>query len=355
MEERKKERKKYGVLLNNTYNIGDDLQSVASARFLPTIDYWAFKEQLSAFKSEEGEKVKFILNSWYMWRSDNFPPSGDIDPLPISMHFADSCRKNVLTKKTKEWMLAHGPIGCRDVSTKEWLEENGIPAYFSGCLTLTLQENAELRKNSSWGGYILCLNVSPEVVETIKKRTNRPVFAMDKNLTSYFYAKDRIDISKMYLYLYHQAAAVVTGNMHCAMPSLAVNTPVCLLTSENKGPDVDGRFSGSIDFFHHYTTEEFLANDVYDFNNPPVNSMKHLETREKLIQTCVAFTGYNHEGPTLPSDFDPSFELMKLLNFCRWDYKKTEKAIICHPDKTRLLKLYIKQLLGKDKHDLIQY
>ncbi len=346
---------KFGVLLNNTYNIGDDLQSIASMHFLPTVDYFPFKEQLNTFKTENGDKAKTILNSWYMWKFKNFPPSEDIDPLCISMHFAECCRKKILTKKTKEWFKEHGPVGCRDMDTRDWLLSNGVDAYFSGCLTLTLNENPKLRENSIWGGYILCVDVSNEVVETVKKRTNRPVYVIGKNIFSSFYAKDRLEISKMYLYLYHQAAAVVTGNMHASMPSLAVNTPVCLLTAENKGPDVQKRFSGLIDFLNHYTTEEFLANDIYDFNNPPKNPMKHLECRQALIERCKAFTGYYNEGPTLPDDFNPAMQLMNLLKFCSWKGDKDIKGMVCIPWRKRILKAAILRYLGKDKHDLIKY
>ncbi len=257
---------KYCALLNNTFNIGDDLQSVAAMRFLPTIDYYAFKEKLSLFKCDDTEKPKIILNSWYMWKTKNFPPSSDLDPLLISMHFSEQCRKKILTHQTKEWMKKHGPVGCRDIDTQNWLLENGIDAYFSGCLTLTLTENPNLRNKN---GFILCIDVSDKVVETIKKRTNKQVRVLSKNIFGAFSAKSRLEISKMFIYLYHQASVVVTGNMHTSLPSLAINTPVCLLTDENGGPDVAKRFSGLIDFFNHYTTKEFIENDVYDLNTPP--------------------------------------------------------------------------------------
>ena len=155
--------------------------------------------------------------------------------------------------------------------------------------------------------------------------------------------------------MYHQAAAVVTGNMHASMPSLAVNTPVCLLTDENKGPDVQKRFSGLIDFLNHYTTEEFLASDVYDFDNPPKNPMKHLECREKLIERCREFTGYYNDKPTLEDDFNPGLELMRLLQFCSWKHDKEYKGMIAIPPRRRILKAAILRYLGKDKHDIIQY
>lgn len=186
---------RYCALLNNTYNVGDDIQTVAQMRFLPQVDCYAFKERLRqgvVEKRESNEKAKVILNAWYMWNPKGFPPSDELDPLPIAMHFSEACRKKLLTAETKNWMLQHGPIGCRDHDSKEWLEKNGIPAYFSGCLTLTLTENPKLRQNSSFGGYILCVDVSPQVVETVRKRTKRPVYVISKNTVGSFTAKDRL-------------------------------------------------------------------------------------------------------------------------------------------------------------------
>lgn len=49
---------KYGLLLNHTYNIGDDLRPVASARFLPQIDDYMFKEQLDSFENKKRKADK---------------------------------------------------------------------------------------------------------------------------------------------------------------------------------------------------------------------------------------------------------------------------------------------------------
>jgi hypothetical protein len=354
---------KYGILLNNTFNIGDDLQSVASSHFLPSIDYYPFKEQLSSFRSENHEKVKVIMNSWYMWRPDHMPASDDIDPLLISMCFARQCRDKLLTKETKSWLIKYGPVGCRDNDTKDWLISNDVPAYFSGCLTLTLNENKNLRQNNDWGGYILCVDVSEDVVNAIKKRTDRPVFTLSKWIFSNFYAIDKIEISKIYLYMFHQAAAVVTGNMHTSLPSLAINTPVCLLSSENNVSanrgnqfNANNRFDGLLDFFHHFDTDEFLSDPtVYDFNNPPQNPMTHLNCRNDLISRCKSFTGFYDESPTLSDSFNPSFELLKMLQFSKWTSETDYKGLVSIPNKRKILSTAIKRFMGKDKHDLIHY
>jgi hypothetical protein len=37
-----------------------------------------------------------------------------------------------------EYLRRYGPVGCRDLATLSFLKEHDVPAYFSGCLTLTL-------------------------------------------------------------------------------------------------------------------------------------------------------------------------------------------------------------------------
>ena len=60
---------KYGILLNNrTDNIGDDIQSYAACRFLPSIDYYVDRENLDTFGyGEIEEPVTVIMNAWYMY------------------------------------------------------------------------------------------------------------------------------------------------------------------------------------------------------------------------------------------------------------------------------------------------
>lgn len=107
---------KYGALKFNSTNIGDEIQSIAAQRFLPQVDYYIFRDHLNKFSSDE--KVKLIMNSWYTWKPRNFPPSECIDPLLISMFINPDCREKILTKDTIAYLKKYGPVGCRDLSTK---------------------------------------------------------------------------------------------------------------------------------------------------------------------------------------------------------------------------------------------
>ena len=79
----------YGILKYSSQNIGDEIQSVAAMRFLPKIDYYCHRERLDQFhlpEEQAGQKLKLIMNAWWMWQPKHFPPSEDIDPLLVSMH-----------------------------------------------------------------------------------------------------------------------------------------------------------------------------------------------------------------------------------------------------------------------------
>ena len=67
---------KYGIIVfKETTNIGDDIQSYAAMKQLPRVDYFIERESLNEFISNDNEKVKTIMNGWYMHNRFCFPPS----------------------------------------------------------------------------------------------------------------------------------------------------------------------------------------------------------------------------------------------------------------------------------------
>lgn len=120
--------------IGKTKNIGDYIQILATRQFYDNIDGYIEKEELSQYG---GGKCKAIINGWFMWKPDKgWPPSEEIEPLLISIHFSPLIINEILSKK--EYLMKHSPIGCRDFFTLNALREAGINSYFSGCLTLTL-------------------------------------------------------------------------------------------------------------------------------------------------------------------------------------------------------------------------
>ena len=280
---------RFGCLKTTPVNIGEEVQEIAAMRFLPQIDEWVHREHINTFVSKDKQPIKLLMNAWWMYHPKRFLPSAYINPLLISMYFRKEMREKFLTPKVKKYFMEHGPVGCRDTNTYEWLKANNVPAYFSGCLTLTLQRNNMPRKD-----YILCVDMPKEVVEEVKKRTKRPVYEIPVDLSQYYTFEERLEISKLYLLSYQNAHCVLSSRLHVLLPCLAFETPVLRIVSGKYERDIEGRFSGYEDFVHTAQLEEFLQNkDVYDFDNPPKNPDNYLKLREDLIRACSEFTGCN--------------------------------------------------------------
>jgi hypothetical protein len=136
------EKYKFGVMIYNKgflkewQNIGDYIQSIAASAFFEKIDCYLERENLDNYNSPE--KIKIILNGWFMHSSDNWPPSDNLIPLFVSFHVTESAMLKMLSAEGIAYLKRHEPIGCRDYGTKKHLSKYGINAYFSGCLTLTL-------------------------------------------------------------------------------------------------------------------------------------------------------------------------------------------------------------------------
>ncbi len=335
---------KFGVLKFSSYNIGDEIQSVAAMQFLPQVDYYIHREDIDKFRSE-GDKVKLIMNAWWMWRPDHFPPSKDIEPLLISMHISETIRNRFLENGVKEYLIQNGPVGCRDLGTLQYLQENNVPAYFSGCLTLTLQGNKEMKQNRK--DYILCIDTPVEIVEEVRRRTNRPVYDLTNMFTVSLSSTQRIELAKIVLSLYHNAHCVITSRLHVSLPCLAFDTPVLFLSLKNMNK---GRFGGLSSLLHESSDEEFIRNkEIYNVDNPPANPQKYCELRDNLIQRCSDFTGYYSPHSIFEDDFEPLIMLIKLLKYDRDNIKRT----LWFAERDDLLDiLYAKQIKRTSKHDL---
>lgn len=340
---------KYGVLITSSLNIGDEIQSTAAMRFLPQIDEYVHRENIKYFKPKDTQYLtKVIMNAWWMWKHKNFPPSKYIKPLLISMYIRDKIRKRFLTKEVKEYLIKYGPVGCRDLSTCKYLEENNIPAYFSGCLTLTLQRNPEIERED----YILCVDVSPEIEECIKQRTKRTVVNISPLLSPYFLPKQRLQVAKLYLRLLHNAHCVVSTRLHAILPSLALETPVLRIIPSGYEMDIKGRIAGMENLVKEIAESDFIKTpDFYDFDKPPENYKNHLILRENLIDKCKEFTGYDCEKPTLDKDCNPLLEMFQLVQYSQ---EQTQR-LLYFPHNTDLIKaLYNRIILGINRHNFLE-
>jgi len=158
---------KFGLMkYSYTTNLGNEIQSIAARQFLPQIDSYIEHEKLNLFESPE--KVKMIMNGWYMDCVESWPPSEDIEPLLISMHFNTSfnnTKEVIANPESRDFFSSYGPVGCRDISTLNLLNELDIDAYYSGDLTLTLNGR---NQNPTQKYIVVCSHKSDEIIDFLR-------------------------------------------------------------------------------------------------------------------------------------------------------------------------------------------
>ena len=162
---------KYGLLIARTVNLGDDIQTLAARQFLPRVDVFLDRDNLQDVPDPPQGAIKAIMNGWFTLHPENWPPSRSLFPLFVSFHITPKIANKLLVSKNIEYLKNYEPIGTRDVYTKNLLEEYGIDAYFTGCLTLTLdyKYGKLARKNANESRKILIIDLVEEAMEVLPR------------------------------------------------------------------------------------------------------------------------------------------------------------------------------------------
>lgn len=305
----------------NRFNVGDYIQSLAARQFLPKVDHYICREKLDKYS---GTETKMIMNGYFMRYPENWPPSPSIIPLFISFHMNISHAERMLTKQGIAYLRKYEPIGCRDMSTLKLLKEKNIQAYFSSCLTLTLGNS--YRHNSSEDIYFVDVlyryptwkNVFKSFNSFQKSLKNKSIFMLgkQKNLIQKFFGKDIVQAAKQITHIYpsnefpteesrfgladrilkryEKAKLVVTSRIHCALPCLAMGTPVIFVDGGFKQYEAS-RFDGitklfnTIEIFNDGSVKTNFDLDAVKENMSVTPKNEHLEYLVGLIERCKNF------------------------------------------------------------------
>ncbi|WBX70736.1 polysaccharide pyruvyl transferase family protein [Tenacibaculum retecalamus] len=319
---------KYGLLKyeenEKFYNVGDNIQSLAAKQFLPIVDEYINREKLADYK---GEKIKLIMNGWFTHNIHNWIPSDNIEPLFVSFHLNNTAAPHMLTSKGVTYLKKHEPIGCRDQYTADTLNEKGIEAYFTGCLTLTLDSykvDDSQRTNDIYivdplYGYTTYKKVTYNFKRFVKSILNGSIFSIGKRkkhlkqiidkslLDKAIYVnqeppanthttEEKFAMAEDLLKKYAKAKLVITSRIHCALPCLAMGTPVIFVNGFDSFVD-SCRFEGILELFNRIDvnskTGEFKAN--FKLNGKITektiikNFEKHHSLAKPLKEKCMKF------------------------------------------------------------------
>ncbi|WP_353655865.1 polysaccharide pyruvyl transferase family protein [Robiginitalea aurantiaca] len=329
---------KYGLFTYKTsrfnkINIGDYIQSIAARQFLPQVDVLIERDELNLYK---GDPLKIIMNGWFTHRPKNWPPSNSIVPLFVSFHLNKTVAEQMLNNKAiVSYFIAHQPIGCRDYDSMKRMKEVGIDAFYSGCLTTTLNYDGRLFANPpEKSDKILLVDVLFKDDAVLRAKRNKLLFVKDvltgkfkksspvqeylntlgaednthqiEHLTCYYDAKtsesQRFAHAENILRKLAGAKLVITSRIHIALPCLALGTPV-LFAFGGKLSNLQEfrRLDGVINHMNVLVDEEFddtaphlkginfyRINEI-DLDRPPKNPETHLKIRESLVERCNMF------------------------------------------------------------------
>lgn len=271
---------KYGLLTykenKKKFNIGDYIQSLAAKQFLPQVDYYINRENLANYT---GETVKMIMNGWFTHNVHNWIPNEKIIPLFVSFHINNTAAPIMLNENGITYLKKHAPIGCRDMYTVNLLKTKDIESYFTGCLTLTLdtykapdnQRNGiyivdPLYSYPSWekifmnyksilrniaNGNILALNKKNKHLKKFlsEEILNEAIYINHELPNNTYTDEQKFIIADSLLKKYAKAKLVITSRIHCALPCLALNTPVIYINGFDSFVDTC-RFDGILDLFN---------------------------------------------------------------------------------------------------------
>lgn len=288
------ESSEFGYICYSSQNIGDDIQAIAAKQFLPANAITIDREYLSSFK--HASPVKTIVNGWFMhtksaWYRDgtppdiSWPPSSSIDPLFISIHLTGSFLPLIFSPENMGYLKQHAPIGARDLFTLEELKKRDIPCYFSGCLTLTL-DNCYARRDN----IIYAVDVSDAVYEYLRRTCKAKVIKISHEVNSQLKTAERLKIAESLLDKYRKAKCVVTSRLHACMPCLAFETPVLFITNCPDAP----RYHGLVRLARFSSEEALLTGQIdFSFDTPTENPKSYLKIRNDLIERLTNWVNEN--------------------------------------------------------------
>ncbi|GAA4838119.1 hypothetical protein GCM10023221_14400 [Luteimicrobium xylanilyticum] len=162
----------------------------------------------------------------------DFPLHPNLNPIFVSFHCS---KRALLSPQAIDYLKAHGPIGCRDWTTVDLLLSLDVPAFFSGCLTTTVDTVFPPldHKPSPATVYVdVARSPVPPGHENVRQS-----YGEVKKRTFAENMQDAVDLLERYRTGYTD---VVTTRLHCYLPTTSLGLKVAFEPKNN----ADVRFNG---------------------------------------------------------------------------------------------------------------
>lgn len=274
---------------------------------------WIDRDLLSLYQCEQ--PIWIILNGWFMHHFDldssnpvMWPPSDCFRPIPVSFH----CQNlSILDNENSIlYFKKYSPIGCRDYSTVKIFKDNGIPAYYSGCLTSTLENPQPVSISDRVDKYIV--DLPQQNITHIYKNNN--FTCLEDKFDNYL--TEAISIFTKYCY----AKSVKTSRLHAYIPCKMLEVPKVYMVINNSN---DSRFDGLLDSFK---SKKYIFDSLL-LKNKLLNILSNLINKD-MPESFIYNYLQNQNTSYLSTYQEKPFYLTKNTNYIDL-YKKNPQTIIC--------------------------
>ena len=233
-------------------NRGDDIQSYAASILTEGAEL-CDREKLNLIEIP----TKLLCNGWFMENGANWPPNRKVNPLFLSFHISTKSQKELTSPSSIAYFKKHQPIGCRDTHTLTLLQKHNVTCFLSGCLTLTLPRYTGQRGDNILFVDVMRTNYTSSYRKAIVSRIIPERFKEKIEFITHFSKEmkfqtsdERMNEAKLLLDRYKKAKLVFTSLIHCALPCVAMGTPVVFVDAGfNNNVAKRDRFGGVTDLF----------------------------------------------------------------------------------------------------------
>jgi Glycosyl transferase family 8 len=184
------------------------------------------------------EDAWVLCFGWYMHAlfsmRHGFPLHRNLRPIFISFH----CNKrDLLTPEAVDYLKRYGPVGCRDWTTVYLLKSIGVPAFFSGCVTTTINTvfpDAERPPGDAPVGYV---DVDDAPADAVTYRHSEGAVRKRSFVAN---VRRGVDLLETYRRKHRK---IVTSRLHCYLPVRSIGFDVDFQPKNRS----DVRFDGLLD------------------------------------------------------------------------------------------------------------
>ena len=250
-------------------NLGDEIQGFPGLQFLPFSDNFLERDNTRA--CNRSQNILSFFNAWWGSRYVRaWPPPPSVDPILISIHIGDGMK----SKWTHHinYLRSKSPIGCRDYATLEFFNAHKVPAFFSGCITLLMHTpNVDAQRTDD----IYIVDVKDEYIKLLPKDVRQKGIRINHDMSAGNICDKRSRYGEAFklMEMYSKAKLVITQRIHCALPCVAMGTPVIFINSDGMPGGGGSRTSSSTRT--RGLTSMFHTLDVYNIGHSKVSSWFH--------------------------------------------------------------------------------